>query len=112
MIKKLLTITLSFIMIFTSIGSVFAEGNTNQNEVNIAGQYAIVIDKDTPLWLNSLLGLHFVDWLKYQRVEQYFQEHPEELVGESAATFERLKQRKYTDKFRAVCANVLSELDK
>lgn len=47
MIKKLLTITLSFIMIFTSIGSVFAEGNTNQNEVNIAGQYAIVIDKDT-----------------------------------------------------------------
>ena len=64
------------------------------------------------LWLNSLLGLHFVDWLKYQRVEQYFQEHPEELVGESAATFERLKQRKYTDKFRAVCANVLSELDK
>lgn len=47
MIKKLFTITLSFIMIFTSIGSVFAEGNTNQNEVNIAGQYAIVIDKDT-----------------------------------------------------------------
>ena len=62
--------------------------------------------------LSSLLGLHFVDWLKYQRVEQYFQEHPEELVGESAATFERLKRRKYTDKFRAVCANVLSELDK
>ncbi|GEM_PF-954742 len=89
---------------FNNVGKRFNELMDNGNE--------IVIDKDTPLWLNSLLGLHFVDWLKYQRVEQYFQEHPEELVGESAATFERLKQRKYTDKFRAVCANVLSELDK
>ena len=89
---------------FNKVGKRLNELMNNGND--------IVIDKDTPLWLSSLLGLHFVDWLKYQRVEQYFQEHPEELVGESAATFERLKRRKYTDKFRAVCANVLSELDK
>lgn len=89
---------------FNKVGKRLNELMNNGND--------IVIDKDTPLWLSSLLGLHFVDWLKYQRVEQYFQEHPEELVGESAATFERLKRRKYTDRFRAVCANVLSELDK
>ena len=89
---------------FNNVGKRLNELMNNGNE--------IVIDKDTPLWLSSLLGLHFIDRLKYQRVEQYFQEHPEELVGEHAVTFERLKQRKYTDKFRAVCANVLSELDK
>ena len=43
MIKKLLTITLSLMMIFTSFVPVFAEGE----EVNIVGQYGIVIDKDT-----------------------------------------------------------------
>ena len=42
MIKKLLTITLSLMMIFTSFVPVFAEGE----EVNIVGQYGIVIDKD------------------------------------------------------------------
>ena len=40
MIKKLLTITLSLMMIFTSFVPVFAEGE----EVNIVGQYGIVID--------------------------------------------------------------------
>lgn len=43
MIKKLFTITLSLMMIFTSFVPVFAEGE----EVNIVGQYGIVIDKDT-----------------------------------------------------------------
>ena len=43
MIKKLFTITLSLMMIFTSFVAVFAEGE----EVNIVGQYGIVIDKDT-----------------------------------------------------------------
>ena len=42
MIKKLLTITLSLMMIFTSFVPVFAEGE----EVNIVGQYGIVIDKE------------------------------------------------------------------
>ena len=87
---------------FIDVGKRFNELMDNGNE--------IVFDEDTPLWLNSLLGLHFTDWLQFQRIEQYFQEHPEELVGERAATFANLKQRQYTEKFKAVCANVISEL--
>lgn len=43
MIKKILTFTLSLMMIFSSLTLVHAEGE----DVNIAGQYGIVIDKDT-----------------------------------------------------------------
>lgn len=43
MIKKILTFTLSLMMIFSSLTFVHAEGE----DVNIAGQYGIVIDKDT-----------------------------------------------------------------
>lgn len=28
-----------------------------------------VIDEDTPLWLNSLLGLHFMKWFKFQQLK-------------------------------------------
>lgn len=27
----------------------------------------ITIDKDTLLWLNVFLGLHYIDWYKYQK---------------------------------------------
>ena len=56
--------------------------------------------------------VHFVEWLRFQRIEQYFQEHPEELVGERVAVFEELKERQYTEKFKNVCATVISELEK
>lgn len=32
-----------------------------------------VIDEDTPLWLNSLLGLHYMKWLKFQQLKWYFE---------------------------------------
>ena len=89
---------------FVSVGKRFNELMDNGNET--------VFDEDTPLWLNSLLGLHFVEWLRFQRIEQYFQEHPEELVGGRVAVFEELKERQYTEKFKDVCANVISELEK
>lgn len=89
---------------FVSVGKRFTELMDNGNET--------VFDEDIPLWLNSLLGLHFVEWLRFQRIEQYFQEHPEELVGERVAVFEELKERQYTEKFKDVCANVISELEK
>ena len=89
---------------FVSVGKRFNELMDNGNET--------VFDEDTPLWLNSLLGLHFVEWLRFQRIEQYFQEHPEELVGERVAVFEELKERQYTEKFKDVCATVISELEK
>lgn len=31
-----------------------------------------VIDEDTPLWLNSFLGLHYMKWLRFQQVKWYF----------------------------------------
>lgn len=80
------------------------------NELTTKGDQS-VIDEDTPLWLNSLLGFHFIDWLRFQQVEQYFEEHPKELVGQTAATYEELKSRGYTEKFKQVCNYVLSELD-
>ena len=89
---------------FKNVGKRFNELMDNGKE--------IVINADTPLWLNSLLGLHFIDWLKYQKIEQYFEEHPEELYGERKATFEGLKKRGYTEKFKSVCANVIAELNK
>lgn len=64
-------------------------------------------DKDTPLWLNSLLGMQFIDWIKYQQVKWYFEEHPEELVGETKERFERIRQKEYDERFMEACRCVL-----
>jgi len=80
------------------------------NELTTKGNQS-VIDEDTPLWLNSLLGFHFIDWLRFQKVEMYFEEHPDELVGQTKVTYEELKSHGYTEKFKQVCNHVLSELD-
>lgn len=69
-----------------------------------------VIDEDTPLWLNSLLGLHFMKWLQFQQLKWYFEEHPEELVGEMEARFENIQQMGYDERFIETCKNVLKEL--
>lgn len=68
------------------------------------------IDEDTPLWLNSLLGLHFMRWLKFQQLKWYFDEHPEELVGEMKLQFEDIQQMGYDERFKETCKNVLREL--
>lgn len=70
------------------------------------------IDEDTPLWLNSLLGFHFMDWLNYQKIKQYIEQHPEELYGRRGDIFKELSRRGYQEQFQAVCAEVLSELEK
>lgn len=69
-----------------------------------------VIDEDTPLWLNSLLGLHFMKWFKFQQLKWYFEEHPEELVGETKARFEDIRQMGYDERFMETCNSVLKEL--
>lgn len=89
---------------FKGVGRRFNELTDNGNE--------IVIDEETPLWLNSLLGLHFIDWLRYQQVEQYFEEHPEELIGERKETFEELQRCGYTERFKSVCQTAIEELNK
>lgn len=69
-----------------------------------------VIDQDTPLWLNSLLGLYNMKWLKFQQVKWYFEAHPEELVGEMKIRFEEISQMGYDETFLETCKNVLKEL--
>ena len=69
-----------------------------------------VIDEDTPLWLNSLLGLHFMKWLKFQQLKWYFEEHPDELVGEMESRFEDIQQMGYDERFIETCKSVLKEL--
>ena len=69
-----------------------------------------VIDEDTPLWLNSLLGLHYMKWLKFQQVKWYFEEHPDELVGEMKARFDELQQMNYDERFVYTCKSILKEL--
>ena len=69
-----------------------------------------VIDEDTPLWLNSLLGLHYMEWLKFQQLKWYFEKHPNELVGEMKARFENIRQMGYDERFLKTCKSVLREL--
>lgn len=69
-----------------------------------------VIDEDTPLWLNSLLGLHYTKWLKFQQVKWYFKEHPDGLTGEMKAKFDELQQIGYDERFVETCKSVLKEL--
>ena len=69
-----------------------------------------VIDEDTPLWLNSLLGWHYRKWLQFQQVKWYFEEHPNELVGEMKDRFDELQQMGYDERFVETCQNVLKEL--
>lgn len=69
-----------------------------------------VIDEDTPLWLNSLLGLHYMKWLQFQQVKWYFDGHPDELVGERKDRFDELQQMGYDERFVEICKSVLIEL--
>ena len=71
-----------------------------------------VIDEDTPLWLNSLLGGHFMKWCTFQEMKWYFEAHPEELVGETKIKYEEILRMKYHERFVSVCKSVLIELKK
>ena len=67
-------------------------------------------NEDTPLWLNSLLGFHFVDWYRYQQVKWYFEEHPDELVGDMKSEFEEIQAMGHDERFLRTCKSVLKEL--
>ena len=69
-----------------------------------------VIDEDTPVWLNSLLGLHYMKWIQFQQVKWYFDEHPDELVGEMKDRFDELQHMGYDERFIETCKSVLKEL--
>ena len=69
-----------------------------------------VFDKDTPLWLNSLIGFHFMDWRRVQQLKWHFDEHPNELVGETKERYESILQMRHDERFMETCKNVLKEL--
>jgi len=70
------------------------------------------IDEDTPLWLNELLGFHFMKWYRFQTVKWYFEEHPDELEGEYKVRYNDLLEQKIDLHFLETCKTVLRELGK
>ena len=70
-----------------------------------------VIDEDTPLWLNSFLGLHYMKWLQFQQVKWYFEEHPDELVEGMKDWFDEQQQMGYDERFVETCRSILRELN-
>lgn len=67
----------------------------------------IVIDKDTPLWMNKFFGFKFHDWAKFQMLKKHFKEHPEELIGETKKSYERICEMGYNEDFIAACKYIL-----
>ena len=67
-------------------------------------------DQDTPLWLNMLLGNHYVYWIRYQKLKWYIEEHPEELTEERQKKFAQIQAIGYDQKFKDACKKVLEEV--
>ena len=88
---------------FDNVGRNFIELTT------INGQRCI--DEDTPLWLNMLLGLHFVDWYQFQTIKWYFEAHPEDLKGKSKEHYERLVEQEIDFRFKETCKTILRKLN-
>ena len=69
------------------------------------------IDEDTPLWMNSLFGFHFLDWYRFQQVKWYFEDHPEELTDERREKLDHLKSNDYDGRFMEICNTILKEFE-
>ncbi|MBQ3658343.1 MAG: hypothetical protein II956_16115 [Bacteroidales bacterium] len=74
----------------------------------------MVIDQDTPLWLNKFLGFQFVDWFKVEhykwQIEEQAAEHPEQVTDEIREIQNNIKN--FEARFVEVCKNVLTALEK
>ena len=92
-----------FARAFNEIGIKFHELSKINGEM--------IINQDTPLWLNSFLGFHFIDWLRYQKVKWYFEEHPEELTPEHKEQFRNLQKKGYDERFKVTCKELLQQLE-
>lgn len=93
-----------FALAFDEIRKQFSELIKDNGEVTF--------DEDTPLWLNSLIGLHFMDWRKVQQLKWYFEEHPDELVGEMKERYDSIMQMGHDQRFQQACKDILEELRK
>lgn len=92
----------NFVLAFEEVRKQFVE----LTEVN--GE--VVFGEDTPLWLNSLIGFHFIDWRKVQQLKWYFEEHPDELIGEMKERYDSILQMGHDKRFRQTCKYILEEL--
>lgn len=88
-----------FAQAFNEIRIMFHELSQTNDEMTI--------DQDTPLWLNMLLGNHFIDWIRYQNLKWYFEEHPEEFTEERKKRFAQIQAIGYDKKFKDACKKVL-----
>lgn len=101
----------------------FIHGNINNQE--FAEQFGIVtnrfkelttidgqsvIDEETPLWLNSFIGLHFVTWKKVQEVERYFEEHPDELTDDRKLRLDIIREQGLTKGLKDICRTTIEKL--
>ena len=58
------------------------------------------------------MGLHYIKWLKFQRLKWYFEEHPEELVGQTKESYDEICHMGYDERFLETCESVLKDLKK
>lgn len=69
-------------------------------------------DADTPLWLNTIGGLHFPRWYQYQQIYWYLHDNYDRLTEEQLKTYERIQEMDCDEHFRQICKTCLDELDK
>ena len=69
-------------------------------------------DEDTPLWLNTIGGVHFPQWYRYQQVYWYLHDHVNELTEIQLRNYEQLQEMDFDESFRMVCKTCLEELYK
>ena len=77
--------------------------------LNVDGQSTI--DAETPLWLNLFLGNKYAPWRDFQTLKQHFDEHPEELTGDTLTQYRRICSMGYDDNFYDACIEVLKEFN-
>lgn len=68
-------------------------------------------DEDTPLWLNSLGGLHFLQWYQLQQIYWYLHDHYDELTENQLKNYEQMQNMDIDADFRKICKTCLEELN-
>lgn len=69
-------------------------------------------DEDTPLWLNTIGGLHFPRWYQYQQIYWYLHDHYDELTENRLKNYEQIQEMDIDADFRKICKTCLEELNK
>lgn len=68
-------------------------------------------DEDTPLWLNTIGGLHFPRWYQYQQIYWYLHDHYDELTENQLKNYEQIQEMDIDEDFRKICKTCLAELN-